>query len=127
MKKNVGFAGRTILIVEDEPLIAIEIADRFSNAGARVLTATNLRDGMRLAEHPEVSAAILDFGLHSGDSAAMCRRLRERRVPFVIYSGYPREQIACDDAAFVAKPASTDVLLTTIAGLLPWRPPDPPH
>ena len=116
--RSAGFAGRTILIVEDEPLIAIEIADGFSDAGARVLTATNLQDGMRLAEHPDLSAAILDFQFKNGDSAAMCARLKERRIPFVIYSGYPEEATACEEAAFVPKPAPTDILLTTVAGLL---------
>ena len=116
--KSGTFAGRTILIVEDEPLIAIEIANDFSQAGARVLTATNLQDGKRLAEHPDLSAAILDFQFSNGDSATMCARLRGRRIPFVIYSGYPEEATACRDAAYVSKPASPDVLLTTVARLL---------
>ena len=112
------FAGRTILIVEDEPLIAIEIADQFSDAGARVLTANNLRDAMRLAEHPHLSAVVLDVLLSNCDSTAIATRLKERRVPFVIYSGYPDEATACEDAAYVSKPANPAVLLTTVAGLL---------
>ena len=107
-------------MVEDEPLIAIDIADRFSSLGARVLSATNLRDGVRLAEHPDLSAAVLDFGLHNDDSAALCARLQERGIPFVIYSGYPPEEIPCEEGAYVPKP-NLDVLVTTVAGLIPCR------
>jgi len=59
-------AGRSILIVEDEPLIALDIAEGFQNAGASVFSGHNLQDGLRLAGHPDLSAAVVDFGLRSG-------------------------------------------------------------
>jgi len=112
------FAGRTILIVEDEALIAIGIADRFSDAGARVLSANNLRDAMRLAEHPDLSAVVLDVQLGNCDSSAIRTCLKERLIPCVIYSGYPEDETACKGDAYVPKPASPDLLLTTVAELL---------
>jgi len=33
-----GLAGRLILVVEDEPLVALDIAQSFERAGARVIT-----------------------------------------------------------------------------------------
>lgn len=41
--------GRTILIVEDEPLIAIDIAEAFQKAGAEVTTTTTLRQALKRA------------------------------------------------------------------------------
>jgi hypothetical protein len=41
---SVSLAGRSILIVEDEPLIALNIAESFHNAGASVMTAHRLQD-----------------------------------------------------------------------------------
>jgi hypothetical protein len=38
--------GRSILVVEDQPLIALNIIEGFRNAGASVLSARNLRDGL---------------------------------------------------------------------------------
>jgi hypothetical protein len=35
-----SFAGRTLLIVEDEPLIALDVANTFENAGAKVSQPT---------------------------------------------------------------------------------------
>jgi DNA-binding response OmpR family regulator len=70
--------GRSILVVEDEPLIAFDIVECFRKAGASVLTAHNLRDGLCLAGHPDLSAAVVDFGLSDGDGTALCERLTRR-------------------------------------------------
>jgi DNA-binding response OmpR family regulator len=47
-----------------------------------------LRDALALADHPDLSAAILDFGLRDGDAGPVCERLNRRGIPFVLYSGY---------------------------------------
>jgi DNA-binding response OmpR family regulator len=75
---------RSILVVEDGPLIALNIVDCFRQVGASVLSAHNLRDGLRLAGHPDLSAAVVDFGSRDGDGAALCERLAERSIPFVM-------------------------------------------
>jgi DNA-binding response OmpR family regulator len=54
-----NLTGRCILIVEDEPLVVLNIAHAFKGAGADVLTAATLREGHHLAEHPRLSAAII--------------------------------------------------------------------
>jgi DNA-binding response OmpR family regulator len=41
--QSTSLAGRSILIVEDEPLIAIGIADAFTTAGARVVQVQSLK------------------------------------------------------------------------------------
>jgi DNA-binding response OmpR family regulator len=67
--------GRAILVIEDEPLIALDIADCLQQAGANVFTASTLRDGIRLAEHSDLAAAIVDFSLGSDDATPLCERL----------------------------------------------------
>jgi DNA-binding response OmpR family regulator len=39
-------AGCLLLIVEDEPLVALDIADVFKTAGAKVIIARTLQDAM---------------------------------------------------------------------------------
>ena len=73
-----NLTGRCILIVEDEPLVVLDIAHAFKGAGADVLTAATLREGHHLAEHPRLSAAIIDFGLGDANSGALCARLDAR-------------------------------------------------
>jgi DNA-binding response OmpR family regulator len=112
------FAGRCILVVEDQPLIVLDIGNALRKAGASLLTAANLQEGLRLAEHPQLSAAILDFGLGAQDSAPLCVLLSQRRVPYVIYTGYDEVPVECRNGVIVQKPAATDALLDALAQLL---------
>ena len=114
--------GRSILIVEDEPLIAIAIANAFTQVGARVLTVRSLRDALAAVEDDSLSAAVLDHALGDGDSSQLCARLKERSIPFVLHSGYSSLEGACSDAVFVAKPASPQVLVSVVQELLSTRP-----
>ena len=103
-------------------LSRLDIANAFTNAGARVLTARSLRDALIAVEDGALSAAILDHALGDGDSSQLCERLKERNVPYVLHSGFSNLDGAYGDAVHVSKPASPDVLVTTVVGLLHRRP-----
>ena len=110
--------GRWILVVEDQPLVALDIVDSLAKAGASVLNATTLQEGLRLAEHPQLSAAILDLALGEHDCVPLCIRLSDRRIPFVIYTGYPEVPAACRAGVIISKPAAHEVLLGALAQML---------
>jgi DNA-binding response OmpR family regulator len=114
-------SGRSILVVEDEPLIALDIVENFRNAGASVIAAHRLSDGLRLAGHPDLSAAVVDFGLSDGEGKALCARLKERGIPFVLHTGYPHAGEACPADALVAKPAAPHQLISAVVDLLASR------
>jgi hypothetical protein len=65
-----------------------------------------------------LSAAVLDFGLRDGEADAVCGRLQERAIPFILHSGYKHTSEACRGGTLVPKPAPPGMLLTTIAELL---------
>ena len=52
--------GQTVLVVEDEPLIAHDIAQTFEQVGARVVVAGSLQAALKAAATNTFSAAILD-------------------------------------------------------------------
>jgi DNA-binding response OmpR family regulator len=110
--------GRSILVVEDEPLILMDIARLFEQAGAELTTTNSLRHALLLVEHDALSAAIVDHVLGDGDSSLLCLRLRERGIPFMIYSGYERVEGACQGAPHVSKPATHAVLMAAMEDLL---------
>jgi DNA-binding response OmpR family regulator len=110
--------GRAILVVEDEPLVALDIAEHFRQAGACVFTAHHLQDGLRLAGHPDLSAAVVDFGLQDGDGALLCQRLEEHGIPFILHSGYSHLPDACRAGVVIAKPAPPTALVAAVARLL---------
>jgi len=112
----ISLQGYSILIVDDEPLIALDVADAFQKAGAQVETTHNVRDAVALAKNKRFSAAILDQALNDGDSGVLRQILRERSVPFLIYSGLDAQ--GGDTATHVAKPATSAMLLSAVEGLL---------
>jgi DNA-binding response OmpR family regulator len=110
--------GRSILIVEDEPLIAMDITQAFEPTGAALTTTNTLKHAMILVEHDGLSGAILDHSLGDGDSSLLCARLTERGIPFMIYSGHSHVDGACKDALHINKPASDGVLVAAMEGLI---------
>jgi DNA-binding response OmpR family regulator len=109
-------------VCEDEPLIALDIANAFSNAGARVVTASSLAQAFMALEDDPPSAVILDHALSDGESSQFRECLKQRNIPFVLYSGYPGEHDGVTDKAVsVSKPASPRLLITTVEGLLRSR------
>jgi DNA-binding response OmpR family regulator len=109
---------RSILVVEDQPLIAMDISQAFEPTGAAITTTTTLKHALILVEHKGLSGAILDHALGDGDSSLLCARLTERGVPFLIYSGLPTVKGACADAMHIQKPATDETLIAAMEGLM---------
>ena len=110
--------GRAILVVEDKPLIALDITQALEAAGAAVTTTNTLKHALILVEHDGLCGAILDHALGDGDSSLLCSRLTERGIPFLIYSGHATVEGACKDALHVSKPAAEGALVTALEGLI---------
>jgi DNA-binding response OmpR family regulator len=111
--------GVHVLIVEDEPLVALDIADAFKSAGAEVVIARTLGDAMHQAETQDLTAAVIDHVLHDGlTTSDVCAKLKERDIPFIVYSGFSKLQGACADGELVHKPASPTMLLAALQGVL---------
>jgi DNA-binding response OmpR family regulator len=110
--------GRSILIVEDEPLIVMDITQAFEPTGAALTTTNTLKHALILVEHDGLSGAILDHALGDENSFRLCARLTERGIPFMIYSGYARVEGACKGALHLSKPASDEALVSAMEGLI---------
>ena len=113
-----SLAGRAILVVEDEALIALDITQALEAAGAAVTTTNTLKHALILVEHDGLCGAILDHALGDGDSSLLCSRLSEREIPFLIYSGHATVGGACQDALHISKPAAEGVLVAAMEGLI---------
>ena len=96
--------GCSILVVEDEPLIAMDIELAFEGSGARLHLASTVTDGLALAHRHEVGLGVLDHGLADGDSHELYECFRARQVPFIIYSGYKVSEEECCGGVVVSKP-----------------------
>jgi DNA-binding response OmpR family regulator len=108
--------GRCILVVEDEPLISMEMTALFESAGAKVLQARTLAEAVKRTDG--VSAAVLDYRLGGESVRTLCALLSERRIPFMFYTGYGGLEASYPDAVVVQKPSTARALLTAMAGLV---------
>ena len=119
MSKN-RLTGRVVLVVEDEPLVALEVTAALRAAGARVLTAGFLEIGLFTTENPELSAAVIDLQLSDGNGTAICRRLHHLGVPFVVYTGFPPMLIRGEwpNVPVISKPARPEQIISALISLL---------
>lgn len=112
--------GRSILVVEGEPFIACCLEMILHAAGATVRRAANSCEGLSISDHPELSAAVLDFndGLRDCD-VAIARRLTERGLPFVLYGGHADGRCeAWPDAPRVSRLTSGIEIIETLCALI---------
>jgi DNA-binding NtrC family response regulator len=79
--------GQHVLIIEDEPLIALDLEQALSSAGAVVSIANTVASALEAAESSSVTAAIVDLRLHERSVRDVVERLAIRNLPFVFYSG----------------------------------------
>ncbi len=116
-----SLAGRSILVVEHESLISLDIVRAFERSGAQVTATSKLSDAARLVEANGLSAAILDHGIGRDNSSALRIRLRERGIPYVIYTGYDKVSKMVPEGEPRVSTANPDVLVAMVAGLLQKR------
>jgi CheY-like chemotaxis protein len=88
--QGTSLAGHSILIVEYDVLIALDIQMAFEKAGASVVTVYSLPEAFPHLQQDGLSGAVLDYGLRSEDGDALCERLKQRDIPFIFHSGYGR-------------------------------------
>jgi DNA-binding NtrC family response regulator len=88
-----ALAGRRVLIIEDEVLMAMELEDLLEREGAVVVgSAGSVARGRELLnDEPEV--AILDLNLAGEDSTPLAAALAQRHIPFVVVTGYDDSRV----------------------------------
>lgn len=104
-------SGRRILVVEDEPLIALDIEDTLTRAGADVRIALNVREALNLLHREGFGAAVVDHYLRGETSDPLYAELRKLGTPFVVTSGM---SAPINDALVLPKPISMRRLLRVL-------------
>ena len=105
-RRNRRLLGQSILIVEDEALIALDLHETLDEAGASLLAATTLGEALDMLTYSHVTAAVLDMNLGGPDCSSMCTELNRRSIPFLFYTAQPKAEIvrAWPNAPVVLKP-----------------------
>jgi CheY-like chemotaxis protein len=116
----------TVLVVDDEALIAMALEAALEDAGYRVATAANGRQGLeRLAEAPRPEIVLLDMMMPVMNGPAMLAAMAAdpglRGIPVIVLSSLPEETVrdrAQGVAAILRKPYTAEQVLDAIARAL---------
>jgi len=106
-----------VLIVDDEPLIAADIEMTLLDAGYQVAAnAQHLTTALEALEKHPADFAILDANLGGESAEPIADDLERRGIPYVILSGYTREQIGAwaKDSVVIGKPITSEKLLAQL-------------
>lgn len=114
-------AAQRIIIVEDEPLIAMMLED-FLEALDRTLigVADSVADALALVEQGGFDAAILDVNLRGGEQSwPVADALAQAGIPFVLSTGAGGDSIAEVHRArpTLSKPFTMDAVEKALDGL----------
>jgi CheY-like chemotaxis protein len=116
-EKNVG---KRVLIVEDEAMIRMLLADMLDDLGYAVAAeAARLDEAIALAKDAEFDLAILDLNLNGQPASPVAEALIARGLPFAIATGYGERSVpqAFRDRPMLQKPFQSDALGRVLAGL----------
>ncbi len=115
--------GPIVLVVEDQPLLRMLLADTLTDAGYRVVEAGNGLDALGLLERCDtIQAIVTDIEMPKMDGLALSRAVSERwpHIAVLITSGRvrPDDDELPQGADFIPKPYDPDRLVMHFAGLL---------
>jgi DNA-binding response OmpR family regulator len=118
VSKPEGPASRNrVLLVEDEPLIALALESTLSELGFDVVaTATRISSALEAAGRETIDCAILDVNLGSQRVDAVADALAARGCPFFFMTGYGTSDLPSRHAAraVLQKPFRLEQLLATL-------------
>lgn len=113
---------RTVLIVEDEILIRMMLADTLLDEGYEVIEAANVLEAVAVLGQQKIDAVVTDVDMPGGLSGLDLARMistTHMNVPVIIASGGHRlrpEELP-GDAVFVPKPYGLDVIAAMVGNM----------
>src|SRR5262249_2567483 len=113
--------GKRILVIEDEPLVSMEIESNLANAGCEIVgPAATLDRAKTLVESADYDAALVDVNLKGQSVDELATLLTKKNRPFAFVTGYGRDALPSGvrGAVVLGKPFSADQLLATAEVLL---------
>lgn len=112
--------GLSVLVLEDEHLLADDARRELARAGAEVIGPFGaVSEALTAIERQKPDCALLDLNLGEGADFAAARRIRARGVRIVFLSGYDSAVVPDDlrKERFVQKPAQMRAVVEVVASV----------
>jgi CheY-like chemotaxis protein len=114
--------GCTILVVEDEPIVALNLAFTIEDLGGRVAgPVSTVAEAFALVPLIQASGAVLDARLADRDVTPLAIDLVERGIPFVVHSGTGLPDALArthPGLRVIMKPATSEKVLSELKALM---------
>lgn len=117
-------SGRRMLVIEDEPLVAMDLVSTLEDAGAEVVGPVgSVDEALQIIDSGRFYAAFLDGNLHGHPVDEVAAALTKAGTPFVFVSGYGKEflPVSFGNVDVVAKPFSPDAIIDKAGKLIAGR------
>jgi two-component SAPR family response regulator len=105
--------GVRVLLLEDDPLIRLDLEVSLSELGASVMAASSVASALKLLAVPELDFAVLDFELGAETSEQVAAAAKDLNIPFVFLSGYSKHDgrfSEWPDVEVLVKPISAEAI-----------------
>lgn len=108
-------AGKNVLVIEDESLVAELVVDIADDMGAQaVKVATHVEQALACIAERSWDLAILDHNLNGTPSWPVAEALKRRGIPYLVVSGYGGEIRVDASTVLLAKPYNVADLVAAI-------------
>ncbi|MGJ8560340.1 MAG: response regulator [Litorimonas sp.] len=112
----------TILIVEDDPFIAMDLEDTFDARGFKVLgPVADVDSGLKVLRETSPDIAMLDFNLGRETSIELARALEKESIPYLFLSGQVETVITDNNLPvqpIIAKPYIPEQLIKIVENMI---------
>ena len=126
-RKPMSLQGRRVLVVEDDPSIAIGLRINLESEGYRVLEAKNGEEGLTLIRETKPDLVLLDWMLPFLSGIEVCRQMRRlpdlKSIAVIMLTAKSEEadklrglEVGADD--YVTKPFSPSELMARVKAVL---------
>ena len=115
-----SLAGRRILIVEDEMIVAMMLEDMLTELRCEVVKAARVAKALDLAATAQLDGAILDVNVAGEPVYPVAQELQKRGIPFIFSTGYGASGLASDyrDCPTLSKPFQEEDLAPALVGAI---------
>ena len=113
---------KTILIVEDDPFIAMDLQDTFEDAGFNVLgPVASVDPGLEIIRKTKPDVAMLDYNLGRETSIPIAHKLDAIKIPYVFLSGQVSRVVTANvktERKVIMKPFNAEALISYVNKLV---------
>lgn len=114
-----------VLVLDDEPLILLDLEFAVEDAGCTPITALALAEALEIVEHEPIAAAILDVSLGQGQTCEpVAKALAALGIPYVLHTGdldRMDEEVRNLGGVLVPKPTPASVVVARALDIISAR------